>query len=183
MLLPERGSLVIAAEAFSLRAFKHCGIETFGVKTEDIHKEFPRPVDCFLLEVVAKRPVAEHLEHGVVICVEAHLLKVVVFSADTQTLLAVGDAGPLRGLVAEYDVLELVHAGVGEHKRGVILDHHRGRGDNLMAFALEELLERFAYLVGSLNVGIHLYIVVFVFVENSVQWGNYERKITNFSPN
>ena len=33
-----------------------------------------------LLEVVAKRPVAEHLEHGVVVRIVSHLLQVVVLA-------------------------------------------------------------------------------------------------------
>ena len=42
------------------------------------------------LEVIAERPVSEHLEHSVVVGVVSHLFKVVVLTAYTQTLLRVG---------------------------------------------------------------------------------------------
>lgn len=41
------------------------------------------------LEVVSKRPVAQHLEEGVMVHVSAHVLHVVVFSASTNALLTV----------------------------------------------------------------------------------------------
>ncbi len=74
MLLPIGRGFVVTGKAFLGRAFKHCGIETVGVKTEHVYEIFPRPVDGFFLEIVAKAPVAEHLEHGVVIGVHAHFL-------------------------------------------------------------------------------------------------------------
>ena len=52
--------------------------------------------------------------------VVSYLLQVVVLAGDTEAFLGVGSAFPLAGLVAEEDVLELVHAGVGEHKGRVV---------------------------------------------------------------
>ena len=51
------------------------GIEVFRIDFQHIHQKFPRPVDGFVLEIVAKRPVAKHLKHGVVVSVVAHFLQ------------------------------------------------------------------------------------------------------------
>ena len=42
-----------------------------GGNFQTLDDQFPRPVDRFLFEVIAEAPVAEHLEKGVVIGVEA----------------------------------------------------------------------------------------------------------------
>jgi hypothetical protein len=52
---------------------------------------------AFLLEVIAEAPVAEHLEHRVVVRVDAHFLQVVVLPRNTQALLRIGDALVLGG--------------------------------------------------------------------------------------
>ena len=44
------------------------------------------------LEVVAKRPVAQHLKESVVCEILPHFLKVIVLAAHTDTLLAIDDA-------------------------------------------------------------------------------------------
>ena len=141
VLLPVGGRFVVALETFGGRTFEHCGVEVFGIQTEHVNQKFPGPVYCLFLEVVAEAPVAEHFEHGVVVGVEAYFLQVVVFAAHAEAFLGVGDARPLRGLVAENDVFKLVHARVGKHQRGVVFDYHRCRRHNLVTFALEELLE------------------------------------------
>jgi len=53
------------------------------------------------LEVIAERPVAQHLEKGVVVRVLAYILEIVVLSTGTDTLLRVEGA------------LELGELGVG----------------------------------------------------------------------
>ena len=132
--LPVAGGFVVAAQSFGLRTLEDSGIQAFRIQAEYIHQELPRPVDSLFLEVVAERPVAEHLEHGVVVGVEPDLLKVVMLAADAQTFLRVGDARPFGRLVAQDDVFELVHAGVGEHQRGVVFYDHRGRRHDLVPF-------------------------------------------------
>jgi len=99
------------------------------------------PVDGLGLEVVAERPVAKHLEHSMVVSVVPYLFEIVVLAADAQALLAVGHARAGDGAVAQYHVLELVHARVGEHQRGVVFNHHRGRRHYLVALGAEKLLE------------------------------------------
>ena len=50
-------------------------------------KEFPGPANGFFFEVVAKRPIAKHFEHGVVVGVYAHFFEVVVFARNAQAFL------------------------------------------------------------------------------------------------
>ena len=145
---PVAGRLVVAAEPFFGRAFEHRYIEVLRVDVERFHQILVGPRDGLPLEIVAEAPIAEHLKHGVVISVVAHLFQVVVLSAHAQTLLRIGLPATLGLGIAQNDVLKLVHAGVGEHQRRVVLDDHRRRRHNQVAMRLEKLLERVAYFVG-----------------------------------
>ena len=87
MSLPVRGSLVVALEPFGSIALEHRSIQAVGIDFEHIDQIFPGPVDGLFLEVVAKRPVAQHLEHGMVIGIETHLFQIVVLAAHAQALL------------------------------------------------------------------------------------------------
>ena len=100
VLCPVAGSFVVAAQTLSRATLKYCSVEMFGIQAEYIHKKFPGPVDGLFLEIIAKRPVAEHLEHCVVVGIEAHLFEVVVLAADAQTFLAVGHTGPFGCFIA-----------------------------------------------------------------------------------
>ena len=76
------------------------------------------------------------------------LFQVVVLAAHAQTFLTVGHPLGLGRLVAEEDVLELVHTGIGEHQRGVVLHHHRRRRYDLVLFFAEKIEENSTNLVG-----------------------------------
>src|SRR6185503_5748386 len=69
--------------------------QAFGRDAEPLFARHPLPgvLDRFLLEVVPKGEVAEHLEEGVVSRGVAHLLQVVVLAAGADALLA--GYGPL----------------------------------------------------------------------------------------
>jgi hypothetical protein len=70
----------------------------------DLRQQLEPPRDRLGLEVIAERPVPEHLEERVVVRVEPDVIKVVVLAAGADALLGVGgagvecgrDAGPLR---------------------------------------------------------------------------------------
>ena len=109
-------------------ALENGGVQFGLVNLVHLREQLPGPIDGLFLEVVAKTPVAQHLEHGVVPAVVAHGFQVVVLAAHTEALLGVRGSGELGGAVAQENVLELVHARIGEHERGVILDDHGGRG-------------------------------------------------------
>ena len=86
LLLPDRGGLVVLAE--------HRHRELARVEAEVLGQELPGEADRVLLEVVAEREVAEHLEEGLVAKAPADLFEVVVLAGDAQALLR-GDRAPV----------------------------------------------------------------------------------------
>ena len=139
VLRPDSRSLVVALQSLFGRSLEDCGIEVLGVDMQHIDDILPRKVDSTLFEIVAERPVAEHLEHGVVVGIVSDFLKVVVLAADAEALLRVGYTGIFDRVVAQNDTLPWVHTGVGEHQRRVIFDNHRSRRDDMMPFALHKI--------------------------------------------
>ena len=130
-----------------VRALEDGGVEQALVYLVNFGEKFPRPVYGFVLEIVAEAPVAEHLEHRVVVCVVAHFFKVVVLSADAEALLRVGGAERAGFGIAEEYILELVHPGVGEHQRRVVLYYHGCRRDHRVALRGEEIEKLLANLL------------------------------------
>ena len=121
----------------------------------DFGDQFPGPFDGFSFEIIAKAPVAEHFEEGVVIGIEADVFEVVVFAAGADALLRVGGAGgqtgngagPLvdvSGALIEEDGDELVHAGVGEEQAGGIR-HQAGGRHNGVPLGFKKIQERLSY--------------------------------------
>ena len=125
--------------------FEHCGIEQVLVYLVHFGEKLPGPVYGFYLEVVTKAPVAEHLEHGVMVGIVADLFQVVVFSAHSQALLTVCRPVERGGLVAQEDVFELVHPGICEHEGGIVLHHHGSGGHYSVPFGSKEVQELLAY--------------------------------------
>ena len=94
-----------------------------------------------LLEVVAEREIAEHLEEGVVARGEADIVEVVVLAAGAHAFLRRGGALVVALFDAGEDVLELHHAGIGEHQRRIVARHQRRGGHFGVAVLLEEAEE------------------------------------------
>ena len=88
-------------------------------------QQLPRERDRFLLEVVAEREIAEHLEERVMPQRRPDVVEVVVLAADAHALLRRRRARVGALLLAEEDVLELVHPGVGEEQRRIVARHQR----------------------------------------------------------
>ena len=147
MLQPEFGSLFIPLQVFLFAALENGHVEVCGIQFQDVHQILPRQVDGSFLEVVSKRPVAQHLEHGVVIGVVSHFFQVVVLSANAEAFLAVSTSAGFWVACAQDDVFELVHASVGEHEGWIILDDHRCGGHYCVSFRFEKFLERIADFV------------------------------------
>lgn len=99
--------------------------QPLGRQLPDLGQQLPGPADGVLLEVVAERPVTQHLEEGVMARGVAHRIQIVVLAAGTQAALYVGRAQVAALLRAEEDVLELDHAGVGEQQGRVVARHQR----------------------------------------------------------
>ena len=77
----------------------------------------------------------------------AYLFEVVVLTRYAQALLRVGNTGKLGGLVAQKDVLKLVHPSVGKHQRRVVFYDHGSRRHNLVLLRAEEIKECFPNLI------------------------------------
>jgi hypothetical protein len=97
----------------------------------------PGQLDRALLEVVAEREVAEHLEEGAVAGGVADIVEVVVLAARAHALLRRGGPGRRRALRAGEDVLERDHPGVDEEQGGVAARHQRRGRDHRVVLAGE----------------------------------------------
>src|SRR5688572_19926392 len=112
----------------------------------DIRQQRPGEADRVFLEVVAEREVAEHLKKRVMARRWPDVLEVVVLAADPHALLAAGGALVLALFLPEEHVLELVHSGIREQQRGVVMGNEGRAGHDTMTIPLEILEERRANL-------------------------------------
>ena len=53
-------------------------------------KQLPGPSNGLPFVIIAKRPIAQHLEEGVVVGIVAYILQVIMFTGDPHALLGVG---------------------------------------------------------------------------------------------
>ena len=139
MSAPDGCSFVIATQALFRRAFEHRHVEVSWVDFQHINDIFPCKIDGAFLEVIAKRPVAEHLEHGVVIRIMSHFFQIVVFARHAQAFLRVGYTRIFDGVIAQNNALPRVHTGIGEHEGRVVFDNHRGGWHYLVAFTCHKV--------------------------------------------
>ena len=100
-------------------------------------QKLPRQRDRPLLEIVPERKIPQHLEERMVPRRIAHVVEVVVLAPGPHALLAGRGAHVVALLDAGEDVLELHHAGVGEHERRVVARHQRRGGHHLVPLAGE----------------------------------------------
>src|SRR5215469_7809085 len=107
------------------------------------------PRDRFGLVVVAERPVAQHLEKGVMVAVATHRFEVIVLARDAQALLAIDDSAAWWSADAKEVVLHRRHSSVDEEQRRVALGDHRERGNYGVAPFFEEVEKRLPYVGGS----------------------------------
>ena len=79
------------------------------------------------LEVIAERPIAEHLEERVVVGVKSDILEIVMLASGADAFLGVGGTpGDVRAThLSEKNRYELVHASVGEQQVGRV--RHQAR--------------------------------------------------------
>ena len=116
-------------------------------QAEFLGDEVPGELDRAFLEVVAEGEVAEHLEEGVVARGVADIVEVVVLAAGAHAFLRRDRARERRPRLAGEIVLELHHAGIGEHQRRIVARHERARGHDLVPFAVKVVQERRADFV------------------------------------
>ena len=101
--------------------------------------QVPGELDGFGFEIVAEGEIAQHLEEGVVAAGVADVLEVVMLAAGADAFLRGGGARIVALFEPEEDVLELVHAGVGEQQRGVVRGHQRRAAHDAMAAGVKEV--------------------------------------------
>mmetsp|Transcript_24074 Transcript_24074/g.61499 ORF Transcript_24074/g.61499 Transcript_24074/m.61499 type:complete len:563 (-) Transcript_24074:625-2313(-) len=87
VLGPDIACLRVGRHAERLVALKVRDVQPVGGDLVHFREQGPRPLDGVLLEVVAKAPVSEHLEEGVVIVVLADVVEVVVLATRANALL------------------------------------------------------------------------------------------------
>ncbi len=139
-LLPQRPRLVVAGE--------DGGDQPLAWQLEFLGDQIPGELDGAVLEIVAEREIAQHLEEGVVARGVADVLEVVVLAAGAHAFLRRGRGRIGSLLEAGEDVLELDHAGVGEQQRRIVARHQRRRRHDLVSGAPEIVEEMGANVVG-----------------------------------
>ncbi len=123
---------------------------------EFLGDQVPGELDGAVLEIVAEREVAEHLEEGVVARGVADIVEIVVLAAGAHAFLRGRGAQIGALLQAGEDVLELHHAGIGEHQGRVVARHQRRRRHHLVALLAEIAQKRRPDLVDAAHPTIHL---------------------------
>ena len=131
-LLPEIERLVVIDEDGDHQAIDR--------QAEFLGDQIPGELDGAILEIVAEREVAEHLEEGVMARGVADIVEVVVLAAGAHAFLRRGRAHIGALLQAGEDVLELHHAGIGEHQRRII-SRHKGRRRHDLVAVVAEIIE------------------------------------------
>ena len=140
LFLGHAGYLVPEVEGFIVGGV-HRDHETRRVNLQSARDEIPGEADSVLLEVIAEREVAQHLEEGVMAGGIAHVFEIVVFAAGAHAALA-GSGAHIVALVASQEaVLELHHAGVGEEQCRVVTRHEAGGRDHGVAALAEKFEE------------------------------------------
>ena len=116
-------------------AREHAHPEALRVDLQVFEDELPGELDRAFLEVLAEREVAEHLEEGQVVRVEADLVDV----RGAEALLHRGRGGRRRRLAAEEVRHLRLHPGAREQRRAVVCARdQRGRRAAQVALRLEE---------------------------------------------
>ena len=123
-LLPQlRGRLVVVIDGHE---------QTALVEREVLGDQAPGELDRALLEIVAEREIAEHLEEGQMPRGVSDIVEVIVLAAGAHALLRRRRARLVAFFDAGEDALELHHAGVGEHQGRIVVRHQRRRRRDLV---------------------------------------------------
>ena len=136
---PDIVGFLVKRHAFSLIAFKDGYIQPVFRDLINFGQEFPGPGQGIFFKVIAKGPVSEHFEHGMVVAIHAHIFQIIVFATYAKAFLGIGYALCRGCLVAEKKILQRRHARVNEHERRVALRHHGRRGNDFMAFGCKKI--------------------------------------------
>ena len=143
--LPDRDGLLVGAETERLVALVDGDPDVIGVEAEAVERQLPGVLRRALLEVLADREVAQHLEEGQMPRGGADVLDV----DGAKALLAGRDQRVGRLLDAQEVGLERLHPRGREQDGGVEAGgHERPAGQAQVVALLEEAQEQLANLVG-----------------------------------
>ncbi len=133
-LFKDVGAFVVTRDVAGLTANKTGSIQFFGIKANNVDQKFVDPRQLLFFEVVAKAPIAQHFEQGVV-AVVADFFDVL----GAQASLAVGDARAFGVGFAQQVRDHGLHAAPGKERRWVILRHQQRARDNDMSIFFTKL--------------------------------------------
>src|ERR1035437_613747 len=122
--------------------------EPLRIETVDLGEQVPGEGHRPLLEVAADRPVAEHLEEGLV-GVVTDLGDVVAEALAAKALLARHQQRRGRGQLAGDERLQRDHPGHGEEQRRIIVSDQRGARQTMVSVVFEVAEKTFPDLVGA----------------------------------
>src|SRR6185312_14283035 len=118
-----------------------------GAQPPLLGDQVPGELDRAVLEIIAKREIAEHFEEGVVAGGVTDIVEIVVLAARADAFLGARGGLVRPRLEPGEHVLERHHAGVDEHQRRVVVRHQWRRPDPRMAILLEKIEEGTADVV------------------------------------
>ncbi len=120
-------------------------------QAEFLRDQAPGEFDRERLEIIAEREIAEHFKKRVMARGIADIVEVVVLAAGAHAFLRARGAHIGALFEAGEDVLELHHAGVGEHQGRVVARNERRRGHDLMAMLPEKIEKARANFVDAVH--------------------------------
>jgi hypothetical protein len=88
-----------------------------------------------------------------------NFFQIVVFSRNPQTLLGIGHTLTDGWLVAQENILKLVHPCIGKHQGGIVFYYHWGRAHNLMALAFKKIDKSFSDLL-RIHIKSYLFLLI-----------------------
>ena len=120
---------------------EHADVELVLGQTVNFGHQFPGINDGVALEVIAEGKIPQHFEKRVMAARVANVIQIVMLAAGADALLRRRRARILALFLAQEDVLELVHPGVGEQQRRIVAGHERRASDHAVA-TFGEIIEK-----------------------------------------
>ena len=117
----------------------HRDVQPRRIELEHGRDELPRQRDRFALVVVAEAEIPQHLEERAVPPGAPDVLDVALRAGDAQAALHGHRARRGRGLIAEENRDELLHAGDREERGGHLIGNEAGRGHQLVLLGDKEV--------------------------------------------
>src|SRR6266699_1833406 len=134
-----------------LNTTENCDVEFVLGNLEAVGRgeQFPSVRNRILLEIIAKRKIAQHLEESVMPLRKPHIFQVVVFAASADALLRRRRSRVIPFFEAQKNVLELVHPRIRKQQCRVPMRHQRRTAHPPVPLALKEAEKGLADVVAA----------------------------------